>query len=62
MSNKALVDFLATYGPIAAGQSMYDEHVLEGAERFNVRPISVETDTVERIVASLTAEEPARSS
>ena len=62
MSTKALIDFLATYGPTAAGQSMYDEHVLEGAERFRVRPISVDTGKVDRIVDALTAANPDRSS
>ena len=58
MSTKALVDFLASYGPTAAGESMYDEHVLAGARRNNVEPISVETGKVAQIVAALTAVEP----
>jgi hypothetical protein len=57
MSTKALVDFFATYGPTAAAQSMYDEHVLEGARRFEVDPISVETDKVALIKSALTGAE-----
>jgi hypothetical protein len=58
MSTNALVDFLATYGPTAAAQSMYDEHVLEGARRFDVAPIFVETDKVKLILDALMGPEP----
>jgi hypothetical protein len=58
MSHNPLVDFLATYGPTAASQSMYDEHVLQGAEDCRVEPISVESDRLDRIVAALSAPDP----
>jgi hypothetical protein len=58
MSTEAFVDFLATYGPTASAQSMYDEHVLEGARHFDVEPISVETDKVGQILEALNGPEP----
>jgi hypothetical protein len=58
MSTEAFVDFLATYGPTAAAQSMYDEHVLEGARHFDVEPISVDTDKIGPILEALDGPEP----
>lgn len=58
MSTNALINFLATYGPTPAGQSMYDEHVLQGAARFQTRPISVDSGKVHQIISALTGAEP----
>ncbi len=58
MTTNALVDFLATYGPIPAGQSMYDEHVLQGASRFATKPIAVDSERIEDIVEALAGPEP----
>jgi hypothetical protein len=58
MTTNAVVDFLATYGPTPAGQSMYDEHVLQGAAQFAVEPISVDSDRIDDILQALTGVEP----
>lgn len=57
-ANSALVNFLATYGPTPAGQSMYDEHVLRGSAVFGVKPISVDSETLTRVLTELTADQP----
>jgi hypothetical protein len=57
-TTKAFIHFLATYGPTSAAQSMYDEHVLEGARHFEVEPISVETDKIGQILEALSGQEP----
>ena len=58
MTTNALVDFLATYGPTPAGQSMYDEHVLRGAANFAVEPISVDSERIDDILQALTDADP----
>jgi hypothetical protein len=58
MHKNPLVDFLATYGPTAGSQSMYDEHVLNSAAMCDVKPLSVESSRVESIIAAITGPDP----
>ena len=58
MTTNKLVDFLATYGPTPAGQSMYDEHVLQGADHFGVEPLSVDSGRIGDVLQALSGPEP----
>lgn len=53
-----LVDYLRSYGPLAASDSIYDEHVLKAAERSGVRPVEVESVLLNDIVENFRTSSP----
>ena len=57
MTDNALINFLAAYGPTANGSNMYDEFVLESAKKADISPIEL-SDRSGEIAASLTSDEP----
>jgi hypothetical protein len=58
MFKNDFINFLITYGPTPAGQSMYDEHVVKNAISCRVEPLSIESERVAAIVDALRADEP----
>jgi hypothetical protein len=53
-----IVEFLRTYGPIAAAHSIWDEHVLAEAMRTGVEPIEVASARLEGLVENFRSEKP----
>lgn len=53
-----LIDFLRLYGPIAASDAQYDEHVRSEATRLGVGETAIPAPLVADIAALLTAAEP----
>lgn len=53
-----LVAYLRTYGPLAASDSIYDEHVLKAARDNGVRPIEVGSPLLDGIVGNFRSASP----
>ena len=53
MTTNPLVEFLASYGPQASANNMYDEFVVDAAERMNCQPILIEQPLVEELAEEL---------
>lgn len=53
-----LVDFLRTYGPVPAANSIWDEHVVAEADRSGVRAIEVTSDKLDELVANFRSSAP----
>ena len=53
MTTNPLVEFLASYGPQASANNMYDEFVAAAAERMNCQPILIEQPQVEKLTKEL---------
>jgi hypothetical protein len=53
-----LVAYLRTYGPLAASDSIYDEHVLRAARENGVRPIEVSSPLLGRIIDNFRSADP----
>ena len=53
-----LVEFLRTYGPIAAAHSIWDEHVLAEAQRTGTQPIEVSSARLSSLLENLRSEAP----
>ena len=53
-----LVDFLRTYGPIAAAHSIWDEHVLAEAQRTGTEPIEVSSARLSGLVENFRSKAP----
>ena len=53
MTTNPLVEFLASYGPQASANNMYDEFVVDAAKRMNCQPILIEQPLVEELAEEL---------
>ena len=53
MTTNPLVEFLASYGPQASANNMYDEFVVDAAERMGCQPILIEQPLVEELAEEL---------
>lgn len=53
-----LVAYLRTYGPLAASDSIYDEHVVRAARENGVRPIEVPSPLLDGIVENFRSASP----
>ena len=53
MTTNPLVEFLASYGPQASANNMYDEFVVDAAERMGCEPILIEQRLVEELAGEL---------
>ncbi len=58
MTYNPLVQLLRTYGPSAASDSLYDEHVRKGAKRFGVEEFRIRAPLVETIGSILNSDAP----
>jgi hypothetical protein len=56
--NNPIVDFLRSYGPSAASDALYDEHVRTEVKRFGVSEIAIPSHLVPRIAQLLTDPTP----
>src|SRR6056297_3075783 len=53
-----LIDFFSAYGPVANGQNMYDEFVVEAAKNAGVAPLVIQEPRSEKIAEILMSDEP----
>lgn len=53
-----LIDFFSAYGPVANGQNMYDEFVVEAAKKAGVAPLVIKEPRSEKIAEILMSDEP----
>lgn len=53
-----IVEFLRTYGPIAAAHSIWDEHVLAEAQRTGVEPIEVPSARLSGLLENFRSDAP----
>ena len=58
MHKNPLVDFLRTYGPLAASDSIYDEHVLKSAAKNDVSAIDVDSPLLKGLLENFLGEAP----
>lgn len=58
MHNNPLVDYLRTYGPLAASDSIYDEHVLSAARDNGIEPIEVESALLHALLENFQGQSP----
>ena len=58
MNRNPLVDFLRSYGPNAASDSLYDEHVQSEASKHGVEEIRISAPLVDEIGTLLTSDNP----
>ena len=58
MHRNPLVDFLRSYGPNAASDALYDEHVQAEARKHGVQEIRISAPLVDEIGALLTSDNP----
>ena len=56
MTTNPLVEFLASYGPLDSADNMYDEFVVDAAERMNCQPILIEQPLVEELAEELSSD------
>jgi hypothetical protein len=56
LHHNPLVDFLASYGPTAASNNMYDEFVVEAATKAGIAPIEITQPLVDKAISRLRAE------
>ena len=53
-----LIDFLASYGPTASGNNMYDEFVVEAAEKHGLKPIEIDQPLIDEIIGLICGDSP----
>ncbi|RWO03306.1 MAG: hypothetical protein EOS07_34885, partial [Mesorhizobium sp.] len=58
MHRNPLVDYLRTYGPLAASDSIYDEHVLRSAAENDVSAIEVNSALLDRLLQNFSGASP----
>lgn len=58
MHQNPLIDFLRSYGPNAASDALYDEHVQEEARKHGVEEIKISAPLVDEIGILLTSDSP----
>ena len=56
--NNPLIEFLAAYGPVANGQNMYDEFVMDEANKAGIEPLNIQEDRSEFTTKILMSENP----
>lgn len=58
MHRNPLVDYLRTYGPLAASDSIYDEHVMRSAKANGVDPLDIGSSLLDEVVGELAGPSP----
>ena len=58
MHTNPLVEFLRTYGPTAAADSIWDEHVVAGASANGVSALDVPSDRLDGLEANFRSDDP----
>lgn len=58
MESNPLIPFLRSYGPNAASDSLYDEHVQAAAQEHGVKEIEMSAPLVDKLGALLTGDTP----
>src|SRR5690606_8196807 len=58
MTSNPLVDFLASYGPQASSNNLYDEFVVEAAKRTGCAALQIDQPLTAELVAMLRSETP----
>ncbi|WP_019559038.1 hypothetical protein [Thioalkalivibrio sp. ALE12] len=53
-----LIDFLRAYGPSEAANNLFDEHVVNAAERYRVAPFSVDNPLLSDLQRNFDADKP----
>ena len=53
-----LIDFLASYGPTASGNNMYDEFVVEAAEKLGLTPLEISQPLIDDIIGLICSDNP----
>lgn len=53
-----LIDFLRAYGPSEAANNLFDEHVVDAAQRYGVEPFYVESPLLDALERNFKAAEP----
>lgn len=58
MNRNPLVDYLRTYGPLAASDSIYDEHVVRSAKANGVETIEIPSPLLGKLVGNFAGPDP----